>query len=415
VSNYSNEYWNAWFKGKVNTDIAMHETLAEIAAFRTIHDGDLPGPEDMRWGGDYPKNKSGWTETKAIEPTKKAGNKYWISLYRLVDEEWEAHEAPGHAEDSAMADAFDESKHPRGQPENKGQFVKGGGASKGSEGTAHAKRPKRAEIPGSYSKGLSDEERHERAQRLKGKAEELAEARGFPKERVTVTEDNEQFEIDGAKHYSAGGFEVSHPDTGRLILYADCVDEKTMDQVVAHEVEHYRFALYVKGYQDEMKAARKKYGDLATLNSAYGGFKPPYDKEFPRFHQFAKWLDNLHHPDVPYSGVEMIGHADGVSNYSKEYWQAFFNGKASVYLAFHETLAEIARFEVERGHLPSVMDMKGAGDVPRLPSGKPDGDAVWATLEVGHAKIMELYAMVNAPWQKKVEAEEAEEEEAEAA
>ena len=30
-----------------------------------------------------------------------------------------------------------------------------------------------------------------------------------------------------------------------------------------------------------MKAARKKYGDLATLNSTYGGFKPPYDKEFP--------------------------------------------------------------------------------------------------------------------------------------
>ncbi len=84
VSDYSKEYWKGYRNGTVSSDIAMHETLAEMARIK-YQTGKFPEHDGYRM-----MSVRGATAENYIPPPSKAaisaGQTRWRKLYRTVDE-----------------------------------------------------------------------------------------------------------------------------------------------------------------------------------------------------------------------------------------------------------------------------------------------------------------------------------------
>ena len=81
VTPYSAEYWKGWNKGEIQTDLAVHETLAEMERIK-YETGKYP--EHGRWLHE----RHGKTVTLNKEE-KKQGQKMWRDLLRLVNDVYE--------------------------------------------------------------------------------------------------------------------------------------------------------------------------------------------------------------------------------------------------------------------------------------------------------------------------------------
>ena len=91
VSKYSAEYWKAFKDGKVSFEIAMHETLAEMAKAKFLtgkfppHFGYSPVINERQQAESTAKGKSEDFPPKLPAAQKAKGEKVWRRLYRTVD------------------------------------------------------------------------------------------------------------------------------------------------------------------------------------------------------------------------------------------------------------------------------------------------------------------------------------------
>jgi len=79
-----------------------------------------------------------------------------------------------------------------------------------------------------------------------------------------------------------------------------------------------------------------------VMNLEDDTLKPPYDAQFP-FYQ--AW-------QTAYKNTDIFAKSDGVTQYSKEYWDLWHQGEMDTASAMHETLAEMLRIKYMTGKFP---------------------------------------------------------------
>lgn len=246
---------------------------------------------------------------------------------------------------------WDEDKHPRvpaGGPDG-GQFGAGGGD--GIQTTP--------ETPGSGMDHAA----------IQSAIDKVAKDAKFDKSRIDISDETRTFVLNGKTYIYAGAADISPPakndrgevighSDGRITIYSKHVSPSFVHGAVRHEIEHIKYQTAFDRYQAEITKVSNDPGPPPDPNGEYywqknggkdavmkpdGGLREPYDKKYPIY---TAW----HEASNKYSTE--FADADGVSDYSFEYWKAWKAGTVGTHIAMHETLAEMARIKYETGKFP---------------------------------------------------------------
>jgi hypothetical protein len=225
-------------------------------------------------------------------------------------------------------------------------------------------------------KGHTEQTRTAHAQHVLKLSRDVAKDLGFDPDKVKVTTNEEtspNFTLNGKPH-KAAGFAYTHgPEKGTIKLFPEQLSGSLVptswsdDQikgVAAHEVEHIKYQTALDKYREESALVMTEPPPPPDPNAEYyagrvggpsaimkpdGTLYPPYDKKFPNYQAMQLALYNV--------GWDKFRDSDGVTNYSREYWQALHaTNDANLYnSAMHETLAEMGYKKYMTGKFPEHM------------------------------------------------------------
>lgn len=267
---------------------------------------------------------------------------------------------------------WDESKHPRDED---GRWTDAGGGAGNDI------------VPPGAAPAMSHED-------IQTSIKWVAKALDFPADRIGIDDGEHPFELNG-KSYQAAGIAFTQtiaddaPGKNLILLYSKQLKPAYIAGVIAHEIEHIKFATALRRYIDE--AVMTESGEV----NPDGSLKPPYDKKYPAYKAMH---DAYYGRDIKDFAV-----SDGVSDYSYEWWKNWKTktaekpGVGPAYAkAVHETLSEMARIKYETGNFPDhmgehIISWRGE-DVPRPP---------WAQIEANAKIWRDLYRAVEKVWKLK--------------
>lgn len=299
-----------------------------------------------------------YDEPFALDAKKELTGGHWITTEKdhhvyvkqgkVVTKDIEKQLDPISAIEDALDAEFKESEHPRGQPDNAGQFGPGGGgkANKASSSSEMETSP----ISG---QGLHIDVAHPIARKV---CSEL----NFPIDRVAFPNKPRLVEINNRKFYAAGDANIYDLEYGNINLYLDQLSKESVKGVLTHEIAHMKFAEKLK----KISELKKTIADIEppngtdyfkTVMMANGELREPYASQYPEYNEWHRIFDSK-------SIGEDFAKTDGVSDYSKAYWDEWHEGKMSTELAMHETLAEMSRIKYETGKFP---EHQFSGPLPR--------------------------------------------------
>jgi len=179
-------------------------------------------------------------------------------------------------------------------------------------------------------------------------AKQISKKMGFDISKIQTTDEVKTFSLNGRDYKYAGSCDLS---TGEIMMYTEQLTEASAAGVVAHEIEHAKFQKVINTVREDahevMKKIRKYDEGKPRKEEAMkpdGSLREPYASEFPLYTAWHEAYGSKDH--------EVFANSDGVSNYSEEYWKAWRKGECSTDIAFHETLAEMARIRLETGTWP---------------------------------------------------------------
>src|ERR1035437_2311373 len=199
-----------------------------------------------------------------------------------------------------------------------------------------------------YEKRITDAESQVR---------EVAKAFGISEDRIVFTPEDKSFTVGDRQFEEAAHANLKTGEiTFRIGSIAD-MEEQELRGITVHEVEHLKFAASEKAYFEERGKLEKLQGKIydETMNGnpkampvdAYiplnyptflsGALKEEFKHQFPLVARFEPTAGGEHF-------LEMCD-KDGVSDYSKAYWDGWKTGNIPSEIAFHETVAEIARLK----------------------------------------------------------------------
>lgn len=227
-------------------------------------------------------------------------------------------------------------------------------------------------LGGSHPSGpfmyLHDAGNVDRADKIASIAADTAKQLGFDPTLINVTDESRTFELNGKTLNYAGAAHLTGPQgentvrpKGTITLYTPHAGpESAIPGLTAHEVQHQKFQAFLNDYKDERErmekdpdyeATKPKWsapdadGTIHKLTPGSDDFmrpdgtlKEPYDKRYP---VYSAWQDAMA------TSTQDFAKTDGVSGYSRDWWDAWHAGKANTDQAMHETLAEIARVKLE--------------------------------------------------------------------
>jgi hypothetical protein len=190
------------------------------------------------------------------------------------------------------------------------------------------------------------EEREEAAKKIW----EEAEKQGYPREKVSVAFADQQFQLGGQSFYYAGACDIK---TGLITIWPGVAGEH-MPGVMAHEIEHAKFQEALNKYSEETSRLTKdhrKDDDGKDVMRADGTVRDAFKSDYP----ITVALQNSYEappsrPGKDFGSTRMYKD-DGVSPYSRMWWDAWNKGEAKTSQAMHETMAEMARIKFETGKL----------------------------------------------------------------
>lgn len=272
---------------------------------------------------------------------------------------------------------WSEADHPRGQPENAGQFGPGGGSTQTRGQKAAITRAKNlATAKRAAEKAQAHQNARTKVDAIVNKAEgyetygknavptrpnkprplttdetldianivadHLGFAR-FPERRVAsgprtglghihITAEPKTFTLNDKQMDYAGSANLQ---TGEITLYTSALQPTTVAPIMAHEVMHQKFQAVFNAYQAEKEIIRKDFGEREILRPD-DSIREEFKAEFPisdRMHGLFE--------------VRKLSEDDGITNYSREWWKAWSGGGVDSLTTVHETLAEMARLDWE--------------------------------------------------------------------
>lgn len=231
-------------------------------------------------------------------------------------------------------DEWQESKHPR---DKTGEFATSG--SGGASGRA---------APISIHGTLPDEQERARMRVMSSQVGAVAAGLHFNPDDISVSNEDKQFTLNGKTLNYAG---MANKNTGMCTIYSKYNNYQTVAAVTAHEVMHQKTWRFFDRYgkeRDRMFEALKKFDDehgrvsrLEEPMKADGLLREPWASQFPtyqRYQEITKEWDKL-------------AESDGVTAYSREWWDAAKKGEAGFDQAAWETLSEMAALHMQNRKL----------------------------------------------------------------
>lgn len=253
--------------------------------------------------------------------------------------------------------AFDQNKHPRGPG---GQWAETPDAVDDADDEKFNAMLARTAL----------KDREESARRIKLAATTVAEKLNFNPDDINVTLEDKTFQLNGASYHYAGSADLN---TGKLTLYEPNIAGATVFGVTAHEIGHAKFEDFLKDYATERDEVFK---ESASIMKPDGTLRAPFDEKYPTYQRYEQLFEG---------NLARLAKEDGVSEYSRQWWEAVKAGKALSKLGMHETLAEMTRLEYETGKVEAPPTLKDNGFLTSTPS------PLWT----------EIYNTINDHWQKK--------------
>lgn len=239
-------------------------------------------------------------------------------------------------------------------------------------------------------------------------AAKSADALGFKPTAINVTDKEYKFTLNGVERTAAGTADLN---TGKIDLYTGSIHSNDdVPGLMAHEVMHQKYQTFVNDYHAEraamekdpdyhktsrivpfdpsnpIHAAQKAAGDITFTDGTFrekgfmrgdGLLNAPWADKYPTYQAFTQ----AHMTDS-----SDFAKTDGVSQYSRDWWDAWHKQTVSTSQAMHETLAEIARLKFE-GHPVQHITTKANG----LKTIRKTPDPKWTA----------LYKAVETHWKKR--------------
>jgi DNA topoisomerase IB len=170
-----------------------------------------------------------------------------------------------------------------------------------------------------------------------------ADRQRIPSDEIFVSNERKTFKV-GDVEYNLGGVADSHKKT--ITIYNAHMTKEDMPGMLAHEAMHIRYAYAIQGYSEEMEKMRADKRDVMRPDgSIRDGTKPAdkgqdYTKEYP-LHAAGGLVD---------VGIPTLQKSDGLTDYSRTWWEEAGRTPGHVSTAINETLAEMHRLKVEGGN-----------------------------------------------------------------
>jgi hypothetical protein len=181
-----------------------------------------------------------------------------------------------------------------------------------------------------------------------------ATALDFDPNLVVFSDEDKQFKIgsDDKTYNYAGSYTWGE---NAVKIYYPHASTNFAASATAHEIGHRKLDALRARVRDERADAHNEPGPRADPNGKYywqkkgghdavftpdGTLRAPYDKKYP-FYQAWTQLAELKQ--------DKLREDDGVSEYSKQYWDGNKHGDVPITTAYHETIAELSRLKFESG------------------------------------------------------------------
>lgn len=213
-------------------------------------------------------------------------------------------------------------------------------------------------VGGTASNNVVNSDNVEHGKELAAKATEVAVELGFDPKNISITDQDKTFELNGKTYDYAGAAYITGDRKGQIELYSNKVDDRSVNEVTAHEIGHQKFQSFIDDLQKERDVVLhapgpppnpngetiwERHGGIDAIMSADGTLREPYAKMYPLYTAYEQIMKDA-------GGIEGMSKSDGITNYSREWWQSWKDGKANTPQAMHETIAEMtARDYVEGG------------------------------------------------------------------
>jgi 8-oxo-dGTP pyrophosphatase MutT (NUDIX family) len=154
---------------------------------------------------------------------------------------------------------------------------------------------------------------------------------------ITVKSGIQTFMLGGKEQKYAGGANLK---TGEISLYHEVLSADFTASCTAHEIMHQQFETVLLAYRAER--------DKATPDPRRYSHKAEFEKDYPLYTELDKYLR-----------ADDLAVDDGLTPYSKQWWDEWHKGSASTSNTIHETMAEMARLDWE-GTLPRLLWYKNS-------------------------------------------------------
>jgi hypothetical protein len=178
----------------------------------------------------------------------------------------------------------------------------------------------------------------EHSEEMLTSARMAAKARGYDPDLVDASAETYPFKI-GDKNYEAAG--LAYLSTGRITIFPAKVSAGTVYGVMAHEIAHQQYQAVLNAREAEWKRIMLDPETIGPKGMRPDGSLPPaLAEKYPIYSRFVK-----HEGDELHKRID----ADGITEYSKAYWEEVKPHKVTIETAHHETIAEMARVEQMRG------------------------------------------------------------------
>jgi hypothetical protein len=186
---------------------------------------------------------------------------------------------------------------------------------------------------------------------VKPMAEATATKLDFNPELIEYSDEDKAFTVGDATYKYAGSYTFG---SNKITLYKPHLGASNVRGVTAHEIGHRKFDLLLKARLVEAAAVMKEPGPPPDPDHRYwwgrkggsdavmkpdGTLREPYDKKYPLYEEWTQ-IQNMR---------PSLEQDDGITDYSKAYWKEWEAGKLNTDIAYHETMAEIARAQAIGG------------------------------------------------------------------
>lgn len=215
-----------------------------------------------------------------------------------------------------------------------GRFASGdgGGASTAASGSADP----------AYT---ADPEAH--TERVLNTTQDVAQKLGYPPDKVVTSENDREFTVNGHKYMAAGEAEM---DTGIVRMFPKQLPPYAVVGVAAHEVQHQRTEK-VFGALSANTSDLLKDPNFEAYLKPDGTIRPGKEAEFSaKYPVYAQLNQDVN----PQFSLKKMAADDGVSSYSRDYWDAWKKGEMQTDKAIHETLSEMAEAHYTTGKIPGT-------------------------------------------------------------